>query len=196
MILIAGGLLFTITALYGTKDAENANRTSYLRLKESVNSISVLNELKYETAVDSLKAKNEVLKEKTNLLIGNISKVRAELNKYISNGQANSEEDLNTMKIGAGPSTMYLFDDHQKPKPYLSAIKSEIDALKNFIDSTYGAGKSKLLNTSDGLKTIENEEVKSTWEKIYFYQVPLEYIYRNFDQLILDIRVTEANCIK
>ncbi len=196
MILIAGGLLFTITALYGTKDVENANKASYLHLKESVNSISVLNALKYETAVDSLKAKNEVLKKKTNILIGNIAKVRADLNKYISNGQAITEENLNAMKIGAGLSTMYLFDDNQKPKPYLSAIKSEIDALKNFIDSTYGIGKSKLLNTSDGVKVIENEEVKSIWEKIYFYQVPLEYIYRNFDQLILDIRITEANCIK
>ncbi len=196
MILIAGGLLFTITALYGTKEVENANKASYLHLKESVNSISVLNALKYETAVDSLKAKNEVLKKKTNILIGNIAKVRADLNKYISNGQAITEENLNAMKIGAGLSTMYLFDDNQKPKPYLSAIKSEIDALKNFIDSTYGIGKSKLLNTSDGVKVIENEEVKSIWEKIYFYQVPLEYIYRNFDQLILDIRITEANCIK
>ena len=68
--------------------------------------------------------------------------------------------------------------------------------LKTFIDLTYGSGKSKLLDISDGLKVIENEELKSTWEKMYFYQVPLDYIYRNLDQLILDIKMTEGTCIK
>ncbi len=196
MILIAGGLLFTITALYGTKDVENASKSSYLHLKESVTCISELNDMKYEMAADSLKGKNEILKEKTNLLIEKISKVRKDLNEYVGNGQKITEENLNGFKVGAGVPTMFLFDDNQKPKPYLAAIKSEIDALKNFINSTYGIGKSKLLNTSDGLKVIENKELKSTWEKIYFYQVPLDYIYRNLDQLILDIKMTEGTCIK
>ncbi len=196
MILIAGGLLFIITALYGTKDVENASKSSYLHLKESVTCISELNDMKYEMAADSLKGQNEILKEKTNNLIEKISKVRKDLNEYVGNGQKITEENLNGLKVGAGVPTMFLFDDNQKPKPYLAAIKSEIKNLKNFIDLTYGTGKSKLLNTSDGLKVIENEELKSTWEKIYFYQVPLDYIYRNLDQLILDIKMTEGACIK
>ena len=196
MILIAGGLLFTITALYGTKDVENANKSSYLHLKESVTCISELNDIKYEMAADSLKSQNKILMEKTNVLIEKISKVRKDLNEYLGNGQKISEENLNGLKVGAGAPTMFLFDDNQEPKPYLSAIKSEIMNFKNFIDLTYGFGKSKLLNTSEGLKVIENEEIKSTWEKIYFYQVPLDYIYRNFDQLVLNIKITEGTCIK
>ena len=196
MILIAGGLLFTITAIYGTKDVENASKSSYIHLRESVISVSELNDLKYKIAADSLKGQNEILKEKTNLLIEKISKVRKDLNEYVSNGQKITEENLNGFKVGAGPSTMFLFDDNQKPKPYLSEIKSEIVNLKKFIDLTYGNGKTKLLNTSNGLKMVDNDEVMTTWEKINFHLVPLDYIYRNFDQLILDIKITEANCIK
>jgi hypothetical protein len=152
--------------------------------------------MKYEMAADSLKGQNEILKKKTNDLIEKISKVRKDLNEYVGNGQKITEENLNGLKMGAGVPTMFLFDHNQKPKPYLAAIKSEIIHLKTFIDLTYGSGKSKLLDISDGLKVIENEELKSTWEKMYFYQVPLDYIYRNLDQLILDIKMTEGTCIK
>ncbi len=56
--------------------------------------------------------------------------------------------------------------------------------------------KIELLNTSNGLKGCGDDEETTTWEKIYFYQVPLDYIYRNLDQLILNIRITESNCLK
>jgi len=196
MILIAGGLLFTITALHETKDAENASKSSYLHLRESVVNISELNDIKYKIAADSLKGQNEILKEKTNQVIEKISKVREDLNEYISNGEEIKEENINGAKVGGGLPTMYLFDDNQKPKPYLSEIKSEIIQLKKFIGSIYGNEKIELLNTSDGLKIVGDEEEMTTWEKIYFYQVPLDYVYRNLDQLILNIRITEGNCIK
>lgn len=196
MILIAGGLMFSLTALHETKDAENASKSSYNHLKESVVNISELNDIKYKMAADSLKVQNEILKEKTSLLIEKISKVREDLNEYISNGEKITEENINGFKVGAGLPTMYLFDDNQKPKPYLSEIKSDIIKLKKFIDSVYGNEKTELLNTSDGLKVVGDEEVMTIWEKIYFYQVPLDYIYRNLDQLILDIKITEGNCIK
>ncbi len=196
MIVIAGGLLFTFTAIHEPKDAENASKSSYNHLKESVVNISELNDLKYKIAADSLKGQNEILKVKTNDLIEKISKVREDLNKYVSNGQKVSEENLNGFKIGAGLPTMYFFDDNQKPKSYLSEIKNEIVNLKKFIGSIYGNEKTELLNTSDGIKGCGGDEEITTWEKIYFYQVPLDYIYRNLDQLIIDIKITESNCIK
>ena len=197
MILIAGGLLFTLTALPGhDKNHDNSIAISSKHLKETVIIVTKNNALKYNLASDSVKMENEVLKSKTDSLVNKIVKLRLDLNEYLSDGRGVlTEEDL--MSINTIGSTIYFFNDRNEPKPYLSEIKTGIIQLRKFIDSTYGKGKSELLDTSNKMKCYGYKNYYPVkWEHAYFYDVLLDFLYRNFDQLILDIRITEANCIK
>ena len=197
MILIAGGLLFTLTALPGhDKDRNSATEMSFKHLKETVAIVSTTNHSRLQASNDSTRNENTILCTKVDSLTKKILNLKMDLINYLSDGQKISEEDLLTMNLNSGPPTMYLFNHKGIPKPYLSEIKTDIVKLKSFIDSKYGNDKGKLLSTSNVLKCDGSRDIKVIWEHAYFYQVPLDYIFRNFDQLILDIKVTEASCIK
>lgn len=198
MILIAGGLLFTLTALPGhDKEMNSAFDMSSKHLRETVYDLSKINQSKYSLADDSIQTDNGILKEKTAALIDNIVQLKKDLLMYLTNGEKLSEEEYLSFKpFYSGPPTMYLFNDRGVPKPYLSEIKTGMIELKKFIDSKYGKEKSELLSTSNRLKCNGSRDINVIWEHAYFYHVPLDYVFRNFDQLLLNIRITEASCIK
>ena len=197
MILIAGGLLFTLTNTSNSDNERNsATRISYQDLRETISKVSMQNDLLYNSSADSIKSQNEILKSKTELIISKITKLRNDLTYYVSNDKKIDEEELVGYIVNSGKPTMYLFNNNLEPKPYLTEIKTSIEELKKHIDSVYGKDKSVLLNTSNRKKYDKDEAESVSWEHAYFCFVPLDYIYKNFDQLILNIRITEGNCIK
>ncbi len=197
MILIAGGLLFTLT---NTSNSENERNSAYLisnqELKKTISNVTLQNDHFYNSSPVSINAQNVLLKSKIDLIISKITKLRKDLTLYISNDKKITEEELVAHVVYTGKSTMYLFNDKLEPKPYLTEIKTSIEELKKYIDSVYGKDKSLLLNTSDREKYDKIEAESVSWEHAYFGFVPLDYIYKNFDQLVLNIRITEGNCIK
>lgn len=197
MILIAGGLLFTLASLPKHDiERDSSSKIAFGHLKETIFNISKNNDFKYKIAADSVKEENNILHNKVDLVVSKIMKLREELNLFVFEGEKIEEEDVLMIQVSSLSPTMYLFNDKNEAIPNLLEIKTSIIELKKYIDLSYGKNMSELLNTSNRMKCDGEKDVNVIWEHAYFYHVPLDNIYRNFDQLILDIRITESSCIQ
>jgi hypothetical protein len=204
MILVAGGLLFTLTVLQGTKSRDEALRIADLQVKNVSNSILKANQEKYYLQTsDSIKLKNDQLKSEVENIINKIDSIKLGLYSYLSDGQKMSEKQLLKNYAGNmdGPS-MYFFQgvnmnpDQDLVKPHLVNLKNDLKKFKKFIEENYSKSSSSILNLGDDYREFKSGIKKVHWEFLYFEGAPFEVVVRNFDQLVLDVRIIEASCIK
>ena len=204
MILVAGGLLFTLTVLQGTKSKDEAIRIADLQLKNISKITQDLNQEKYNIQTsDSIRLKNEQLKSEVVKIITKIDSTKLGLYSYLSDGQNISEKQL--LKENAGnmdrPSMYFFKGLNMNPnqdlvKPHLLSLKNDLEKFKKFIDENYSKSASSVLNLGDDFREYKSGLKKVSWEFLYFEGVPFEVVVRNFDQLVLDVRIIEASCIK
>lgn len=204
MILVAGGLLFTLTVLHGTKSRDEAIRVADAQLKIVSNSTQIANQEKYNVQTsDSLKLKNDQLQSEVVNIINKIDSTKLGLYSYLSDDQKISEMQLLKANYGnMNCSSMYFFKGVNKNpgqdvvKPYLAKLKNDLEKFKKFIDENYSKSASSILNLGDDFREYKSGMKKVAWEFLYFEEVPFEVVVRNFDQLVLDVRIIESICIK
>jgi hypothetical protein len=201
MVLIAGGLLFTLTAIYGAKYKEEAIEIADNHLFE-VNSFAVKNSLEDQKSDSLLVLNNEELKEKVLAIISKIEATKKGLYIHLSEGESISEEKLlkeyynNIQSINN-----YFFKEYtskpenDQPKEVLTTLKKGLIDFKKYIDKTYSKSHSEILNLDNQNRTFDGKSVKTDWEHVYFSVTPFETIVRNLNQLEIDIRLIEASCI-
>ncbi len=199
MVLIAGGMLFTMTSLYGTKFKEEAIEIANSHLgKVKTFTMTMNSEIK---EIDTIGAQSSILKSKVKLAISKIDAVKKGLFTYLSNGKNLTEEKLLKEYYNNIQSlNNYFFKDYtstpenDQPKEVLVNLKNELKNFKSFIDQTYSPSKTEILNLKDQIRTFDGRKVKTDWEHIYFSATPFETIVRNLNQLEIDIRLIEASC--
>ncbi len=204
MILVAGGLLFTLTVLHGTKSRDEALRIADLQVKNVSNSILKANQEKYYLQTsDSIKLKNEQLKSEVENIINKIDSTKLGLYSYLSDGKKMSEKQLLKDNYGnIDRTSLYFFQgvnmnpDQDLVKPHLVNLKNDLKKFKKFIDENYSKSESAILNLGDDFREFKSGIKKVHWEFLYFEGAPFEVVVRNFDQLVLDVRIIEASCIK
>ncbi len=204
MILVAGGLLFTLTVLQGTKSRDEALRIADLQIKSVSNSTQKVSQEKYTIQTsDSIKLKNDLLKSEVVKIINKIDSTKLGLYSYLSDGHKISEKELLKNYAGNmdGPS-MYFFQgvnmntEQDLVKPHLVNLKNDLKKFKKFIEENYSKSSSSILNLGDDFREFKSGIKKVAWEFLYFDGVPFEVVVRNFDQLVLDVRIVEASCVK
>jgi len=201
MILVAGGLLFTLTALQSGLNGQEALRIADQQIKVVGQNVQLASENKYQVSIsDSV---NENLKNRVNEIIKDVEKTRSGLYTYLSDGKKFSEKELIEAYYGNYQLPgMYFFQElngnveDDKLKPHLLNLKKQLIDFKRFIELNYSKKQSDILNLNDDFRTYKSGIKKVSWEYLNFHATPMEVIVRNFDQLVLDIRIIEASCIK
>ena len=199
MVLIAGGLLFTLTSLYGAKYKEEASEIADSHLR-NVN-IFALNFPSDQQKLKPITEKGKLLKTKVLNVMLKIEETKKRLLNHLRMGKNLSEEKIlreNFNNIQS--STNFFFKEYSskpendQPKEVLVNLKNELKNFKSFIDQTYSPSKTEILNLNNQFRTFDGRKVKTDWEHIYFSATPFETIVRNLNQLEIDIRLIEASC--
>lgn len=200
MVLIAGGMVFTMTSLYGTKFKEEAIEIANSHLgKVKTFTMTMNSDIK---EIDTIGSQSSILKSNAKSAISKIDAVKKGLFTHLSNGKNLTEVKLLKEYYNNIQSmNNYFFKDYtstpenDQPKEVLVNLKKELKNFKSFIDQTYSPSKSEILNLNDQIRTFDGRKVKTDWEHIYFSATPFETIVRNLNQLEIDIRLIEASCL-
>ncbi len=201
MVVIAGGLLFTLTAIYGAKYKEEAIEIADLHLKNvTIFASSSLDDKTNKIEIDSL-VRIE-LKQKTEKVLNNISEVRNSLYKYLGEGKSvNEEELLMGYRNDYLSCHQFFFKSYTRnpekdlPKEILIHLKKELKTYQSYVNQYFKISSKSILNLDNQNRTFDGKSVKTDWEHIYFSVTPFETIVRNLNQLEIDIRLIEASCI-
>ncbi len=201
MILVAGGLLFTLTVLQSGKNGLEALRIADKQIKQVGENVQLASDKKYQ--VSSPDSANKNLKNRVDEIIKDVEETRNGLYAYLSDGKKFSEKELIEEYYGNYQLPgMYFFQElngevkEDKLKSHLLKLKKQLIDFKKFIDINYSTKQSDVLNLKDDFREYKSGTKKVSWEYLNFHATPFEVIVRNFDQLVLDIRIIEASCIK
>jgi hypothetical protein len=201
MVLIAGGLLFTLTAIYGAKYKEEAIEIADSHLKNvTIFASSSLDDKSIKIEIDSL-VRIE-LEQKTEKVLNNISEVRNSLYKYLGEDKSvNEEELLMDYRNDYLSCHQFFFKSYTRnpendlPKEILIQLKKELKTYQSYVNQNFKISSKLILNLDNQNRTFDGKSVKTDWEHVYFSVTPFETIVRNLNQLEIDIRLIEASCI-
>ena len=196
LILMTGGLFFTLTDLSSTKEKiEELTAQTDLHLLATSNYLHQANQNNYASTVDSNQVnKNNMLQSKCNAICNKIEDLKLGLMKTVPGQPVTTEEELVLIFGHDIHKTMnFLFKESGAPKVDLTAIKDGIIDLNTFLGASYRKGVTDLLNTANTFEAGENSSKKVSWEIANFHRVPLRMIIRFLNQLILDIKIIESS---
>lgn len=201
MILVAGGLLFTLTVLQSGKNGLESLRIADKQIKQVGENVQLASDKKYQVSIAD--SANSNLKNRVDEIIKDVEETRNGLYAYLSDGKKFSEKELIEEYYGNYQLPgMYFFQElngevkEDKLKSNLLKLKNQLVDFKKFIDINYSTEQSDVLNLKDDFREYKSGTKKVSWEYLNFHATPFEVIVRNFDQLVLDIRIIEASCIK
>jgi hypothetical protein len=198
LILMAGGLFFTLTDLSGkTHKSEALTLQSDAQVVVASQHLQNQNQKKYalESDLDQM-AKNKIVKLKSKLLCEQIGLIRRMLIMQVP-GQPDMNETDFLREFGQAfyPVTELLFDQNNKPCKELTNVKTGISELKSFFSTNYQLETSDLLNTSDAEDFESASSKKVSWEITNFHMVEARQVLRYLNTLILEIKIMESDCI-
>ena len=194
LILTAGGLLFTLTNLRASRWTDESTYASDDRLRVAAAFVSDQNQIVYST--DSISSKRKELQVKTNLICSKIDQLKAGLIQFSSHGKEGLSEPQIIRNYGTSLNfaTAFLFDQDGKAKPDLRAIKTELLEFNAFVEKEFSKKPSILLDLNDVFRFGEKDQEIISWEHNNFDNLSVAVTLRNFNQLVLNIRLIEASC--
>ena len=198
LILMAGGLFFTLTDLSSTREKlEELSVQTDNNLLSTINFLEEQNRDNYALVIDSVQIeKNKLLQSKCDILCTSIANLKLELMKKVPGQPARTEEEF-VLLFGFDfhRTTSILFNEDNTPHPILSKIKNEINDLNTFLINNYGEESQNLFNTDDRFDYGSSNHQKVSWEIATFNNVQAQLVMRILNQLVLDVRLLEANSI-
>jgi hypothetical protein len=195
LILTAGGLLFTLTNLRASRWTEESVYNSDDHLRNAAMYASAQNQLVY--AKDTLGSDIKLLQQKSNMLCAKIELLKVGLMNHSDHGEEGLSEAQLIRNYGSSLNFAhdFLFDNMGKAKKDLAQIKSDLADFNEFVESTFKHNPSALLSLEDVYKFGEKDQAKITWEENNFGNISIATTLRNFNQLILNIRIVEAGLL-
>lgn len=194
LILTAGGLLFTLTNLRASRWTDESVYNSDDHLRDAAMYASVQNQVAFSK--DTLSLENKTLHEKANALCSQIETLKAGLIKHASHGEEGLTEAQLIRNYGSSLNFAhdFLFDNKGKAKTDLAQIKLDLAEFNEYVQSTFKQNSKALLDIENVYKFGENDQGKITWEENNFSNLSIATTLRNFNQLILSIRLIENSC--
>jgi hypothetical protein len=194
LILTAGGLLFTLTNLRASRWTDESVYNSDDHLRDAALYASVQNQIEFSK--DTLSIDLKTLHEKANALCTQIETLKAGLIAHSSHGEEGLTEAQLIRNYGSSLNfaDAYLFDNKGKAKKDLAQIKLAIGEFNEYVQSTFKQDPKALLDIQNVYKFGEKDQEKITWEENNFGNLSIATTLRNFNQLMLNIRLIEAAC--
>jgi len=193
MILIAGGLLFfTLTDLRSGTHNWDTLKIMDKHLRE----VGVL-ALEMNSSImesDSVQTQTEIRLE-SKKVIDVILKIKLDLLKGFSNQINPIEDDIAYHLFEHNDFTTHFFfnEENDNPQPLTLELKSTLNKFIAFVGKKHKVNTS-ILSTEDVYKGNDKKLGKVSWEKAYFYRVPIQFALRNLNQILVDVKIIEASC--
>lgn len=204
LVVVAGGLLVTLSNTHATKMREEALMIADDQLLVVNQNAKNLNKERYSlSASDSSQMANHTLKTKVEEVLTVIEMTKKGLFEAVNYDNEKSEKIVLKKNIGNIESVdLHFFqsgntDIHEeKVNPNLKKLKEELLKFKQFIADHYSKSASDILDL-EAVKMTRDEYTNTIeWEYRNFNVVPFEVAVRNLNQLSLNIRLIEASCIR
>lgn len=188
LILTAGGLLFTLTNLRSSHAVEEAVFNSDDQLLASYTYLSQQKES------DSLSESQMLIRTKANELCLKIENLKVGIIKSISSDGKGIPEDQAIRIFGSkfDPVQSYLFSENDQASTELASIKKDLAELQKLVQENTNDKECSLLSTQNIHRSDYKNQTLS-WEEFYFKGLPMENVFRNFNQLLVNIRIVEIN---
>ena len=188
LILTAGGLLFTLTNLRSSHAVEEAVFNSDDQLLASYIYLSQQKES------DSLSESQMLIRTKANELCLKIENLKVGIIKSISSDGKGITEDKAIRIFGSkfDPVQSYLFSENDQASTELASIKKDLAELQKLVQENTNDKECSLLSTQNIHRSDYKNQTLS-WEEFYFKGLPMENVFRNFNQLLVNIRIVEIN---
>ena len=184
LILTAGGLLFILTNLRASHVTEEAVFNSDDQLLASY---AYLSEQK---SSDSLSDNQQLLTKKADALCLKIENLKVGLIKSITpDGKEMAEnEAIRLFSNKFDPIQSYLFAANGQASTELVSIKKDLAELQQLVQENTADKECILINTQNIHRSDYKNQTLS-WEEFYFKGLPMENVFRNFNQLLVNIRI-------
>ena len=199
IIMIMGcGLFLTLVNLRPSISIEKMSIEQNKHLVDCYEYASNQNSLTYSTLLtDSAANKKNIteLKEKSDALCKQADELKIQIFQFTEMSTATK---INYDEIGSpdnydGPNHITYGNDGVA-NPVVIKLNESIEQYNTFINTTFKQNSGVLLDLSD--KKSQHDDVSLTWVQRNFYQVPLTCMLRNLNQLQIEIRLIESNCMR
>jgi hypothetical protein len=90
--------------------------------------------------------------------------------------------------------TLITWREDMMPKPIVTSLSDNLNKFNDYVKSTFNQNSASLIDLSD--EKLPEPGVIIPWEMRNFYHVPLTCLLRNLNQLQIEIRLIESNCMK
>lgn len=184
LILTAGGLLFILTNLRASHATEEAVFNSDDQLRASY---AYLSEHK---SSDSLNDNQLLLIKKADTLCFKIENLKTGLIKSITpDGKEMAEnEAIRLFSNKFDPVQSYLFTENGQASTELASIKKDLAELQKLVQENTADKECPLIST-ENIHRSDYKNQTLSWEEFYFKGLPMENVIRNFNQLLVNIRI-------
>ena len=188
LILTAGGLLFILTNLRASHATEEAVYNSDDQLLASYAY------LRTQKSSDSLNENQQLLNKKADDLCSKIERLKVGLIKSLTpDGKEMIEnEAIRLFGNKFDPVQSYLFTENGQASTELATIKKDLAELQKFVQETTLDKKCELLST-ENIHRSDYKNPTLSWEEFYFKGLSMENVIRNFNQLLVNIRIVVIN---
>ncbi len=185
LILVAGGMLFALTALHNTKWADESQMLSNRRVLQTLSFAEQLNAKRNSTGDSELMKKCESLSKQ-------IETLKKKLIQSLPKEHRNLSETAICRIYGSdlNQADKVLFTNAKQPKRALIEIKDglyEITSLlkKHNIDAV------ELFNTADAYPLDVKDSELMTWETLNFSYTSFSLVLQNLNMLKLQVQLVE-----
>lgn len=184
LILTAGGLLFILTNLRASNVTEEAVFNSDDQLLASY---AYLSEQK---SLDSLSENQQLLIKKADALCLKIENLKVGLIKSITPDAKEMAENeaIRLFSNKFDPVQSYLFSENGQASTELASIKKDLAELQKLVQENTADKECSLIST-ENIHRSDYKNQNLSWEEFYFKGLPMENVFRNFNQLLLNIRI-------
>jgi len=187
LILVAGGMLFALTALRNSKWSDETQSLSNQRVLAT---LAFAEEL---TTSDSI-LKETLLTNKCNEVCAQIDALKKALIQSLPKEHRGlSEEKICRIYASdVNQSDIVLFTNAQQPSKELIAIKKGLNEISLLAkEAKVDAGR--LFNTSDGYRFNDKTSPTESWETLNFMHTSFSLVLQNLNMLKLQIKLVELS---
>ena len=184
LILTAGGLLFILTNLRASHVTEEAVFNSDDQLLASYVYLSE------HKSSDSLSENQQLLIKKADALCLKIENLKIGLIKSITpDGKEMAEnEAIRLFSNKFDPVQSYLFAENGQASIELASIKKDLADLQKLVQENTADKECSLIST-ENIHRSDYKNQNLSWEEFYFKGLSMENVFRNFNQLLVNIRI-------
>jgi hypothetical protein len=187
MILVAGGMLFALTALRNSKWSDETQSLSNQRVLATLAFAEELN-----TSDSSLK--ETLLTNKCNEVCAQIDALKKNLIQSLPK-EHRGHSEAKICRIYASDvnqSDKVLFTNAQQPSQELIALKKGLNEI-SLLAKEAKVDAERLFNTADGHRFNDNTSPTESWETLNFMHTSFSLVLQNLNMLKLQIKLVELS---